>query len=196
MAMMLRSRRLFISVLGLSFTWILASALQAQQSSASPPASDSQSATPASAPGQETDPLNRQPSDKERYKEQRQLRQELKGPYKTWLDEEVPYIISDDERKAFMSLANDEERESFIENFWQRRNPNPDSPENEFREEHYRRIQYANDHYAAGKPGWKTDRGRIYIMWGPADSIDAHPAGGHVRAAHGRRRRRDVDLSF
>ncbi len=178
MAMMLRSRRLFISVLGLSFTWILASALQAQQSSASPPASDSQSATPASAPGQETDPLNRQPSDKERYKEQRQLRQELKGPYKTWLDEEVPYIISDDERKAFLSLANDEERESFIENFWQRRNPNPDSPENEFREEHYRRIQYANDHYAAGKPGWKTDRGRIYIMWGPADSIDAHPAGG------------------
>ncbi len=77
-----------------------------------------------------------------------------------------------------MSLANDEEREAFIENFWQRRNPNPDSPENEFREEHYRRIQYANDHYAAGKPGWKTDRGRIYIMWGPPDSIDSHPAGG------------------
>ena len=102
----------------------------------------------------------------------------MKGPYKTWLNEEVPYIISDDERKAFMSLANDEEREAFIENFWQRRNPNPDSPENEFREEHYRRIQYANDHYAAGKPGWKTDRGRIYIMWGPADSIDSHPSGG------------------
>jgi GWxTD domain-containing protein len=102
----------------------------------------------------------------------------LKGPYKTWLDQEVPYIISDEERKAFMSLSNDEEREAFIENFWQRRNPNPDSPENEFREEHYRRIAYANEHFAAGKPGWKTDRGRIYIMWGPADSIDSHPSGG------------------
>jgi len=102
----------------------------------------------------------------------------LKGPYKTWLNEEVPYIISDDERRAFMTLANDEEREAFIENFWQRRNPDPDSEENSFREEHYRRIQYANDHYAAGKPGWKTDRGRVYIMWGPADSIDSHPSGG------------------
>ncbi len=119
------------------------------------------------AQGQETDPLKRQLDDKERYKAQRELRQELKGPYKTWLNQEVPYIISDEERKAFMSLSNDEEREAFIENFWLRRNPNPDSPENEFREEHYRRIQYANDHFAAGKPGWKTDRGRIYIMWGP-----------------------------
>ncbi len=102
----------------------------------------------------------------------------MKGPYKTWLNEEVPYIITDEERKAFMSLSNDEEREAFIENFWLRRNPNPDSPENEFREEHYRRIAYANEHFAAGKPGWKTDRGRIYIMWGPADSIDSHPSGG------------------
>jgi GWxTD domain-containing protein len=149
------------------------SALRAQQSN-TPPAADPQ----AGAPGQAADPLNRQLSDKERYKAQHELRQELKGPYKTWLDQEVPYIISDDERKAFLSLANDEEREAFIENFWQRRNPNPDSPENEFREEHYRRIQYANDHFAAGKPGWKSDRGRIYIMWGPADSIDSHPSGG------------------
>ena len=116
--------------------------------------------------------------DKERYRAQKELRHELKGPYKTWLDQDVPYIITDDERKAFMSLSNDEEREAFIENFWQRRNPNPDSPENEFREEHYRRIQYANDHFAAGKPGWKTDRGHIYIAFGPADSIDSHPSGG------------------
>src|SRR5579863_8439613 len=178
MAMMLRSRRLIISVLGLSFIWIPANALQAQQSSAPPPASDSQSAAPSGAPGQEADPLKRQLSDKERSKAQNELRQELKGPYKTWLNEEVPYIISDDERKAFLSLANDEERESFIENFWQRRNPNPDSPENEFREEHYRRIQYANDHYAAGKPGWKSDRGHIYIAFGPPDSIDSHASGG------------------
>ncbi len=76
------------------------------------------------------------------------------------------YIISDEERKAFKNLSNDEEREAFIEQFWLRRNPNPDSPDNEFREEHYRRIAYANEHYAAGKPGWKTDRGHIYIcLW-------------------------------
>ena len=164
--MMFLSRRVFVTVVGLGLTWVSASALRAQQSDTS--SADPQSAAPAGQ-GQATDPLNRQLSDKERYKAQRELRQELKGPYKTWLDEEVPYIITDDERKAFLSLANDEEREAFIENFWQRRNPNPDSPENEFREEHYRRIQYANDHYAAGKPGWKTDRGHIYIMWGPPD---------------------------
>ena len=122
--------------------------------------------------------MKRQFSDKERFRAQKALRQELKGPYKKWLDEDVPYIITDDERKAFMSLANDEEREAFIENFWLRRNPNPDSPENEFREEHYRRIQYANDHYAAGKPGWKSDRGHIYIAFGAPDSIDSHPSGG------------------
>src|SRR6201987_1120069 len=80
--------------------------------------------------------------------------------------------------KAFKNLSNDEEREAFIEQFWLRRNPNPDSPENEFREEHYRRIAYANEHFAAGKPGWKTDRGHIYIAFGKPDSIDAHPSGG------------------
>jgi hypothetical protein len=124
------------------------------------------------------DPRKRQRSDKERYRSQRELRQELKGTYKTWLNQEVTYIISDTERKAFMSLGNDEERDAFIEAFWQRRNPNPDSPENEFREEHYRRIQYANDHYAAGKPGWKTDRGHIYISFGKPDDIESHPSGG------------------
>ena len=174
--MMFSSRRLLITLVGLGLIWIPVSALRAQSNTS--PAADPQAAAPTDAQGQTADPLNRQLSDKERYKAQRELRQELKGPYKTWLNEEVPYIISDDERKAFLSLANDEEREAFIENFWQRRNPNPDSPENEFREEHYRRIQYANDHFAAGKPGWKTDRGRIYIMWGPADSIDSHPSGG------------------
>jgi GWxTD domain-containing protein len=103
----------------------------------------------------------------------------LKGTYKTWLNQEVPYIISDEERKAFMSLSNDEERDAFIENFWLRRNPSPDSPENEFREEHYRRIAYANEHFAAGKPGWKTDRGHIYISFGKPDEIDSHPSGGN-----------------
>src|ERR1700736_2586175 len=81
--------------------------------------------------------------------------------------------------QAFKSLSNDEERDQFIEQFWLRRNPNPDSPENEYREEHYARIAYANEHFAAGKPGWKTDRGHIYIAYGKADSIDSHPSGGN-----------------
>ncbi|MGO8757926.1 MAG: GWxTD domain-containing protein [Terracidiphilus sp.] len=172
------SRRFLFQALGCGLLSIPATGLLAQQNAA-PPATNQQQAAPAGQDqGQEADPLKRQMSDKERYRAQKNLRIELKGPYRVWLDQEVPYIITDDERKAFMSLSNDEEREAFIENFWQRRNPNPDSPENEFREEHYRRIQYANDHFAAGKPGWKTDRGRIYIMWGPADSIDSHPSGG------------------
>jgi GWxTD domain-containing protein len=175
--MMFNSRRFLFTALGCGLISIPAAGLLSQQSAA-PPATNQQAA-PAGDQDQEANPLNRPLSDKERYKQQKALRQELKGPYKTWLNEEVPYIISDDERKAFLSLSNDEEREAFIENFWQRRNPNPDSPENEFREEHYRRIQYANDHYAAGKPGWKTDRGRIYIMWGQPDSIDSHPSGGN-----------------
>jgi GWxTD domain-containing protein len=98
--------------------------------------------------------------------------------YKDWLDQDVAYIISDEERKAFKQLSNDEEREKFIEAFWDRRNPNPDSEDNEFKDEHYRRIEYANDHYAAGVPGWKTDRGRIYIVYGPPDEVESHPSGG------------------
>ena len=124
------------------------------------------------------DPLKRAPTDKEKFAQQKALRQELKGSYKTWLDQDVRWIITDQEMQAFKSLANDEERDQFIENFWLRRNPNPDSPENEFREEHYARIAYANEHFAAGKPGWKTDRGHIYIAYGKPDSIDSHPSGG------------------
>ncbi len=149
-------------------------AQDATQSQAAPAAKSSQE-DPNSP---DFDPRKRQRSDRERYKAQRELRQELKGTYKTWLNQEVTYIISDQERKAFMSLGNDEERDAFIEAFWQRRNPNPDSPENEFREEHYRRIQYANDHFAAGKPGWKTDRGHVYISFGKPDDIESHPSGG------------------
>jgi GWxTD domain-containing protein len=175
--MMLNRRRLFISAVVCSLAWIPALHLPAQQT-------DSSSGTAAQSPASDQDqnpnfdPRHRQRSDKERYEAQKALRQELKGTYKTWLNEEVPYIITDQERRAFLSLSNDEERDAFIENFWRRRNPNPDSEENSYREEHYRRIAYANEHFAAGKPGWKTDRGRIYIMWGPPDSIDSHPAGG------------------
>ena len=88
------------------------------------------------------------------------------------------YIITPEERRSFLQLQTNEEREQFIEAFWQRRNPDPDSPENTFKEEHYRRIAYANEHYASGIPGWKTDRGKIYIMWGPPDEVDSHPTGG------------------
>jgi len=115
---------------------------------------------------------------KEEKRRQNALRHEMETPYKKWLSEEVPYIITDQERAAFKKLSTDDERESFIENFWERRNPNAGSPENEFKEEYYRRIAYANEHYASGIPGWKTDRGRIYIMYGPADETDSHPSGG------------------
>jgi GWxTD domain-containing protein len=107
----------------------------------------------------------------------RKLEKELATPYKKWLEEEVPYIISDEERSAFLQLQTNEEREQFIEAFWQRRDPTPDTVENEFKEEHYRRIAYANERFSSGIPGWRTDRGRIYIMWGPPDEIESHSAG-------------------
>jgi GWxTD domain-containing protein len=164
--------RFLASLLGCGMVSMTAPALFAQQPSA--PAQQ----TPGQDQSQDQDPLKRQRSPEETYKARKALRQELKGTYRTWLNEEVPYIITDEERKAFLSLSNDEERDAFIEAFWLRRNPNPDSPENEFREEHYRRIAYANEHFAAGKPGWKTDRGHIYIAFGKPDDIDSHPSGG------------------
>ncbi len=109
------------------------------------------------------------------------LRKELQGPFKRWLDEDVRYIITGEERKAFVQMATDEERENFIESFWMRRDPTPDSIENEYKEEHYRRIAYANDRFASGIPGWKADRGRIYIAYGPADEIESHPSGGQYQ---------------
>src|SRR5581483_9343095 len=117
-------------------------------------------------------------SEKEKRKREAKLRKELETPYRKWLNEDVTYIITDEERAAFKRLQNDEEREQFIENFWLRRDPTPDTVENEFKEEHYRRIAYANEHYASGIPGWKADRGRIYIMYGPPDEIESHPSGG------------------
>lgn len=128
--------------------------------------------------GQQTDPLKQPISEKQRKKNEKALKQELRGPYKKWLDEDVVWIITDQERQAFKQLSNDEERDQFIEAFWQRRDPTPDTEENEYKEEHYRRIAYANEHFAAGVPGWKTDRGRIYIMYGPPDEIESHPSGG------------------
>ncbi|MGB8542566.1 MAG: GWxTD domain-containing protein [Candidatus Acidiferrales bacterium] len=117
-------------------------------------------------------------SAKQKGKSDKELRKELDSQYRKWLDEDVIYIISPEERSSFLHLSTNEERESFIEAFWQRRNPDPDSADNSFKEEHYRRIAYVNEHFSSGIPGWKTDRGRIYIMWGPADEIESHPSGG------------------
>jgi GWxTD domain-containing protein len=104
------------------------------------------------------------------------LRNELETPYRKWLNEDVAYIITDRERVAFHRLTTDAEREHFIEQFWLQRDPTPGTVENEFKQEHYRRIAYANEHYAANIPGWKTDRGRIYIIYGPPDEIETHPS--------------------
>jgi GWxTD domain-containing protein len=123
-------------------------------------------------------PQEQEKSSKAEKRRQKAIQKEMESPYKKWLSEEVPYIITSEERAAFKKLTTDDEREQFIESFWERRNPNPGSPENEFKEEYYRRIAYANEHYASGIQGWRTDRGRIYIMYGPADEVESHPSGG------------------
>jgi GWxTD domain-containing protein len=140
---------------------------------------------PSISAQQSQDPANPPPPQtltKEQRKEQKQKARktlkELDSQYKQWLSEDVIYIISPEERNAFLQLDTNEEREQFIEQFWLRRSSNPDLPDNDFKEEHYRRIAYTNEHFASGIPGWKTDRGRMYIMWGPADEVDSHPSGG------------------
>ncbi len=122
-------------------------------------------------------PSSQKPT-KEAKKKMKQVYKELGEAYKHWLGEDVTYIITPDERTAFLQLSTNEEREQFIEQFWLRRSSNPDLPDNEFKEEHYRRIAYSNEHFASGIPGWKTDRGRIYIIWGKPDEIESHPSGG------------------
>ncbi len=123
-------------------------------------------------------PLQRPLTAKQQRQQQKRLQNELEDTYKKWLNQDVVYIITDEEREAFLHLQTNEERDQFIESFWQRRNPNPDASYNDFKEEHYRRIAYANEHFAAGIPGWKTDRGRIYIEYGKPDEIESHPSGG------------------
>ncbi len=148
---------------------------QDQKSSGSSASTDQPATDQAS---QEVDPLKKPLTQKQKKKNEKGLKQELRGPYKKWLDEDVAWIITDEERQAFRQLSNDEERDQFIEAFWQRRDPTPDTEENEYKEEHYQRIAYANEHFAAGIPGWKSDRGRIYIMYGKADEVESHPSGG------------------
>lgn len=110
--------------------------------------------------------------------------QPLESRYDKWLSERVVYIIEGAEREAFLRLMTDAERDRFIEQFWLRRDPAPDTAENEFKEEYERRIEYS-DRFATKKtPGWRTDRGRIYITWGPPDEVESHPAGeSHARPA-------------
>src|SRR2546430_2451290 len=105
-------------------------------------------------------------------------KEEIPKVYREWPDKDVAYIITPQERAAYKKLQTDEERENFIELFWRRRDPDPDTDENEYREEYYERIAYANEHYTSGIPGWKTDRGRIYIMYGKPDEVETHPSGG------------------
>jgi GWxTD domain-containing protein len=128
--------------------------------------------------GQQRETVAKPMTEKQRKQQEARLRKELETPYKKWLNEEVGYIITDEERKAFSRLQTDEEKQQFIEQFWLRRDPTPDTEENEYREEHYRRIAYANERFASGIPGWKTDRGMIYIKYGPADETESHPSGG------------------
>lgn len=108
--------------------------------------------------------------------------QGLQGPYRKWLTDDVAYIITDSERQQYKQLPTDAAREKFIEDFWLRRDPTPGTVENESKIEHYRRIAYANDHFSAAIPGWKTDRGRVYITYGPPDQIEDHsnPTAGAV----------------
>ena len=165
--------RCFIGALAAVFAFGLVNISAAQDK-------DAQGSDNKTNPAQstQTDPLKRQIPEKQRKANAKALKVELSKTYRKWLDEDVRWIITDQEKSAFMQLSNDEERDQFIEAFWQRRDPSPDTEENEFKEEHYRRIAYANEHYAAGIPGWKSDRGRTYIVFGPADEIESHPSGG------------------
>jgi GWxTD domain-containing protein len=103
---------------------------------------------------------------------------ELKDVYNNWLNEIVAYIITAEEERLFRQLKSDEEREQFISRFWLRRDPNPDTDKNEFREEYFERIAYANQNFAVdGVPGWRTDRGRIYITYGQPYEIQKSESG-------------------
>lgn len=155
-----------ISAVGISIALLASNPALAQSGKSS---SDSSSSN---------ETVSKAPSKRELARKQKALEKELAGPWKKWMNEDVVYIITDEEKAAFKRFKTDEEKQQFVESFWQRRDPTPDTEENEYKEEHYRRIAYANDHYASGIPGWKADRGMIYIKYGPADEIESHPSGG------------------
>ncbi len=171
------AKALWVLPIGLTLLLVIPAISQ----NANQPATGDQStgkpdSTSTAAPKRET--VAKPLTPKQLKKKEAALKKELETPWKKWLNEDVTYIITDEERKAFKQMNTDEEREQFVEQFWLRRDPTPDTVENEYKEEHYRRIAYANEHYASGIPGWKADRGRIYITFGPPDEIDSHPSGG------------------
>ena len=175
------AKGLWVSSIGLTLLLVVAPSIAqntSNQSSTQSATDDSNSKKKAAKSDQKRETVAKPLTEKEKKKKEAALKKELETPWKKWLNEDVTYIITDEERKAFKQFATDEEREQFVEQFWLRRDPTPDTIENEFKEEHYRRIAYANEHYASGIPGWKTDRGRIYITFGPPDEIDSHPSGG------------------
>ncbi|PYS79695.1 MAG: GWxTD domain-containing protein [Acidobacteria bacterium] len=132
----------------------------------------------ASALAQQKDKGKRADQQQDVPERERNVKKEKSSMFKKWIEEDVAYIITPEEKKAWNKLQTDEEREQFIEAFWRRRDPDPDTDVNEYLEEHYERIAYANEHFASGIPGWKTDRGRIYIMYGPPNEKESHPSGG------------------
>lgn len=142
------------------------------------PQDSSSSSSSSSSDDQEAQPQQPHKLTRQEKRREKAIRKEMESPYREFVNGPTGYIITSDERRAFKKLTTDDEKEQFIEAFWQRRNPNPGDPENEYQEEFYRRIAYANEHFASGVPGWKTDRGRIYIMYGPPDSQEDHDSGG------------------
>jgi len=171
-------RKRFVAWLGaaavsLAGAYLLAAPQAATQAAPASDKSDQKADAPASR-----DTVSKPMSAKQKKRQEDKLRKELETPYKKWLNEDVTYIITDEERKAWKRLSTDDERENFIESFWLRRDPTPDTEENEYKEEHYRRIAYANERFASGIPGWKSDRGRIYIVYGPPDETEDHSSGG------------------
>jgi len=166
-----RFRFLLISLI-LLVSWGILAVAQDSSKNKNSKGSQAQNATQSD---QEQDPLKR-PIKPE---QQKKANLEKESSYhKRWINEDVRWIITDEELSAWKKLSTNAERDAFIEAFWQRRDPTPDTEENEYKDEHYRRIAYANEHFAAGIPGWRTDRGRMYIMYGKPDSIDSHPMGG------------------
>lgn len=96
---------------------------------------------------------------------------QLGAEYSKWLNEDARWIATDQERTDFLALESATARDELIREFWERRNPTPGSQNNAFKEEHYRRLAFANNHFASRTPGWETDRGHIYIVYGPPDII-------------------------
>ncbi len=145
------------------------------------PAADQKTRPPSSGQSAKRETIAKPLTAKQQRQREDSFRKEAQSAYRRWMTEDVAYIITDEEKEAWKRLGADEEREQFVEQFWLQRDPTADTLENEFKEEHYRRIAYANERFASGLPGWKTDRGRIYIMYGPPDENDSHTSGGQYQ---------------